>query len=392
MATQKKTYRSSNEIDEEQIKLNMLGNAVMDNFGKVIAHFNLDLKETPKMYVGACPIHGGSRRDAFNLYHTGESTRGNWYCRTRACEKQFVSSPIGLVRGLLSRYENKWEDKGDKTVSFPTAKQWCLDLVNTDFDSIKVDSGYMEEHRFVMQSKILGYQRPTPKYTLTRDSVRKGLIMPAEYFIQRGFSPAILDEYDVGVCLDPTKRMYARAVVPVYDDNYKYLVGCTGRSLFESCPMCECYHNPKSPCPRQEDRWKYPKWKHSPDFDSDEYLYNYWKAWPSIQTSGVAIIVESPGNCWRAIEAGYKNVVGTFGAKLSGGQKILLDSSGAMTLVVLTDGDAAGKMAGENIVSQCENSYIVVKKTMDEGMDLANLSVSAVKSLIDPIMKKYSNA
>lgn len=388
-ATQKKKSPLNNV--DEQLKLKMLGDAVMDNFHKVIAHFNLDLKETNRMFVGGCPIHGGNKRDAFNIYHSGDTTRGNWYCRTKSCERTFVGSPVGLVRGLLSRYEHKWEDVGDKTVDFATAKKWCLDLVNTDFDSFKVDTHGVEEHQFVMQSKILGYKRPTPKYSITRDTIRKSLIMPADYFINRGFNPDVLDEYDVGVCLDPKKRMYSRAVVPVYDDNYKFMVGCTGRSLFEECPRCEAYHNPKAPCPREEDRWKYSKWKHSPDFDADEYLYNYWKAWPMIQTTGVALIVESPGNCWRAVEAGYKNVLGTFGAKLSSGQKTLLDSSGAMTLIVLTDGDAAGKVARANIVTQCENTYTLITPNMQDGMDLANLSIKEVKAMIDPIMKKYSN-
>lgn len=388
-ATLKKKSPSNNL--EEQLKLKVLGDAVMDNFPKVIAHFNLDLKETSRMYVGQCPIHGGDKRDAFNLYHTGESMRGNWYCRTKSCERIFVSSPIGLVRGLLSRYNLKWEDRGDNIVSFADAKKWCLNLINTDFDKIQVDKTSVEEHQFIMQSKILGYRRPVSSYTTTREQIRKSLRMPCEYFIERGFDPAILDEYDVGICMDPSKSMYCRAVVPVYDDNYRFMVGCTGRSIFNPCPRCEAYHNPKAPCPPEEKKWIYSKWKHSANFDANEYLYNYWKAWPTIQNSGVAILVESPGNCWRAVESGYKNVLGTFGAKLSPGQKTLLDSSGAMTLIVLTDGDLAGKLAKQNIVSLCENSYNVITPDMPEGKDLADLSPEVVRSIIDPIMNKYSN-
>ncbi len=389
-ATLKKTSHSNNVDD--QIKLKMLGDAVMDNFHKVVAHFNLDLRETPAMYVGMCPIHGGDRRDAFNLYHTGNTTKGNWYCRTKGCEKIFVSSPIGLVRGLLSHYELKWEDKGDKAVTFPEAREWCEKLVGTNFDNMTLDKASVEEHQFVMQSKILGYRRPIPKYSITRDQVRKTLQMPCDYFIKRGFNPAILDEYDVGICMDPAKKMYCRAVVPIYDDNYKYMVGCSGRSIFDSCAKCDAYHNPKAPCPPEEKKWIYSKWKHSADFDADEYLYNYWKAWPTIQNSGVAVLVESPGNCWRAVEAGYKNIVGIFGTSLSSGQKTLLDSSGAMTLVVLTDGDKPGKLARDNIVAQCENSYHLVTPDLPEGKDLADLSTTEVKTLLDPIMKKYAHA
>lgn len=388
MSTQKKKYHST-EIEQQKLKL--LSDAVMDNFPKIIEYFGLDLRETNRMYVGVCPIHGGDRKDAFNIFHTGDTCKGNWYCRTKSCEKIFVGSPIGLVRGLLSRYENKWEDRGDKAVDFPTAKKWCEDLVNIKLDNLTVDSGTVESNRFIMQSRIHGYKRPESKYTITRDIIRKSLKMPAKYFLDRGFNPKTLDDYDVGICMDPTKRMYCRAVVPIYDDNYKYMVGCTGRSIYEKCERCNVYHNPKRPCPLERDKYKYSKWKHSPDFNADEYLYNFWKASIAIEKTGVAILVESPGNCWRAVEAGYVNVLGMFGNNLSPGQKILLDSSGAMTLIVLTDGDDAGKLAKDNIISQCKNSYNVISHSIEAGKDLADLSIEEVRSIIEPYMRKYSN-
>jgi hypothetical protein len=44
-----------------------------------------------------------------------------------------------------------------------------------------------------------------------------------------------LEDYDVGYCDNPAKPMYERAVVPIYDNEHKYIVGCTGRSIFEKC-------------------------------------------------------------------------------------------------------------------------------------------------------------
>jgi 5S rRNA maturation endonuclease (ribonuclease M5) len=46
-----------------------------------------------------------------------------------------------------------------------------------------------------------------------------------------------------------------------------------------------------------------------------------------------------------------------FGSSLSDRQKILLDSSGAMTLIILTDNDDAGRKAGEQIKNKCQNTY-----------------------------------
>ena len=46
------------------------------------------------------------------------------------------------------------------------------------------------------------------------------------------------------VYVDETKEMYGRVVVPIYDDNYEYVVGVAGRSIFE-IHTCGMYHNPK---------------------------------------------------------------------------------------------------------------------------------------------------
>ena len=106
-----------------------------------------------------------------------------------------------------------------------------------------------------------------------------------------------------------------------------------------------------------ESVWKYSKWKHSADFKSQNHLYNFWFARKHILNSGIAIIVESPGNVWRLEENGIHNSVAMFGSSLSDRQKILLDSSGAMSLVILTDNDDAGRKAAEQIQQKCQNTY-----------------------------------
>jgi 5S rRNA maturation endonuclease (ribonuclease M5) len=151
--------------------------------------------------------------------------------------------------------------------------------------------------------------------------------------------------------------MNNRVVVPIYDNDYKYMVGCSGRSIFEKCSECSCYHEPTKPCPDKDNRWFFPKWKHSTDLKSQNYLYNFWFAKDHIYETGIAIIVESPGNVWRLEENGIHNSVAIFGSSLSDRQKILLDSSGAMTLILLTDSDEAGQKAADQIKKKCQNTY-----------------------------------
>ena len=151
--------------------------------------------------------------------------------------------------------------------------------------------------------------------------------------------------------------MYSRVVVPIYDDSGQYLVGCTGRSIYNKCDICGAFHNPKGQCPDKEKTWLYSKWKHSLGFKSQNHLYNFWYAKEHILKDNYAIIVESPGNVWRLEENNIHHSVGIFGCNLSDRQKLILDSSGAMTLFILTDNDEAGHKAAQEIKDKCENTY-----------------------------------
>ncbi len=70
-----------------------------------------------------------------------------------------------------------------------------------------------------------------------------------------------------------------------------------------------------------------------------------------------------------------------FGSSLSDRQKILLDSSGAMSLVILTDNDEAGQKAAKQITAKCENTYRIFIPTISKG-DIGEMSSSEVKEEI----------
>lgn len=148
--------------------------------------------------------------------------------------------------------------------------------------------------------------------------------------------------------------------------------------------MCKSHHNPKDSCPSPENAWKYPKWKHNADFKSQNTLYNFWFAKEHILNSSTAIIVESPGNVWRLEENGIHNSVAMFGSSLSDRQKILLDSSGAMNLVILTDNDEAGHKAAQQIKQKCQNTYRVFIPPISES-DVGEMNSEQINEQI----KKY---
>ena len=89
----------------------------------------------------------------------------------------------------------------------------------------------------------------------------------------------------------------------------------------------------------------------------ENHLYNFWFAKKQILESHTVLIVESPGNVWKLEENNIHNSVAIFGSSLSDMQKMILDSSGAMNIVILTDNDEAGKKAAQQIKNKCQNTY-----------------------------------
>lgn len=386
MAVTATTFHSSNWKQE---KLQILSDAIMDDFDRLIEYFDLNLKMSRRFYVGACPIHGGDRADAFNFYHSGHSHTGNWYCNSHHCEETFVPSPIGLVRGILSRERLGWQDRGDKIIPFDEAVKWCAKFVNKDLDNIQIDEESIDQRRFITNTKVFSRKRPKPKGQVTRDQARALLKIPSAYYIDRGYPAELLDKYDVGLCTDPSKQMRDRIVFPIYDDDYHWIVGCTGRSIWPTCPVCGRWHNPRIPCPSDSNKWKFGKWRHSNGFQSEYWLYNYWHAKASIRATSVAMIVESPGNVLRIEQANIHNSVGTFGAKLSPGQKALLDASGALTLIVLTDPDDAGKLAEKTIRESCQDQYRLVFPKLSDDKDVGDMEAKDVYDNVHPLLERY---
>lgn len=382
MTTQMKTKKSRLH---DQAKLKIICDELCDNIDTLLSALNIEYRQSGKMIVMSCPIHGGDNEAALNLYPEGETYRGNWKCRSHHCENIFKGSIIGFVRGVLSRSKHNWSKDGDKTCSFEETVEFCLSVLNKDISSIKISNNDKNKKNFIsIVSNIV--QKTEHSSTnkcnkMTRNHVINNLKIPCKYFISRGFSKEILEKYDVGLCDNKTKEMFNRAVVPIYDNDYNFVVGCTGRSIFEICEKCKSYHNPTQSCPSAENKWKYSKWKHNIDFKSQNYLYNFWFAKEFIKKTGVAVIVESPGNVWRLEESGIHNSVAIFGSSLSDRQKFCLDSSGAMTLVVLTDNDDAGRYAAEKITEKCKNTYRIYIPKISKP-DIAEMTVQEINQTI----------
>lgn len=380
-----KTKKKSRSFSQNKIKT--ICDELCDNIDLLCETFDLNCKHTNKMITMACPIHGGDNESALNLYYVGDSYRGNWVCRTHHCERIFQPSIIGFLRGILSVKNNNWTKDGDEMYSFDDTINTALQILKKDIKDIKANNTNLEKKTFIKNIQSISSTSNNTDHLPTRQMVRKALDIPSSYYMQRGYSKDILDKYDIGLCTNNGKEMFDRIVVPIYNPQYTHMVGCSGRSIYEKCEQCSYYHNPKTNCISHEYGWKYSKWKHNKDFKAKDHLYNLWFAKDYILKTGIAVVVESPGNVWRLEEAGIKNSIAIFGTSLGDRQKMLLDCSGAMSLLVLLDNDEAGKIGTKQIYDKCYRTYNIKTISINEN-DIGDMSIDKIQQTIIPEMEK----
>jgi hypothetical protein len=376
-----KKYKMNNQFNSiDQNKIKIICDKLCDKIEDVLDHFELEYRINNKFVSMACPIHNGDNDSALNLYYVGEDYKGNWKCRTHKCEEHFKGSIIGFIRGILSRQQYNWTKGGEQTVSFKQALDYATKLADIDINSIEVSKIDNNKNKFVHNTKIFISDKKENKPSITKHQVRKSLKIPSDYFISRGFSAEILDKYDVGDCTIDNKEMSGRAVVPIYDETGTNMLGCSGRAKCDKCDKCKSYHSTDI-CPDEYNIWKNSKWKHSSGIKTQECLYNIWNAKEYIQKLGFVILVESPGNVWKLEENNIHNSVALFGANLTDKQKILLDISGAMTIVAIMDSDDAGVKARELIDKKCSRTYNIRHITVSKN-DIGEMNNTEIKNEI----------
>ncbi len=379
--TTKMNYPSQVKYDDWN-KISLISEQLCEQREELLEKLGIEYSLGGRKLYGPCPVHGGDKFNAWNWYESGK-----WVCRTHNCQNIFKATPIGFLRGLLSNLECGWTTEGDRKYGWDATIEFALKFLNQDYSNLKIDLDAIEKKSFAKQIDTLTKQGGKSDLRVSRQLIRSSLVIPSQYYIDRGYSAKILDRYDVGYCSAKGKQMTWRVVVPIYDEDDNY-VGCTGRSILPECSKCGLYHSENYDCPSHEYRNRYTKWKHSDGFRKEDYLYNLNFAKKHIQETTAIVLVESPGNVWRLEEAGIHNSVACFGATLNEGQKALLDGTGALSIIVLGDNDEAGKSLAEDVKMKCERTYRLYFPKIDTVDDIGEMSVDKVTSDVKPIIEK----
>jgi 5S rRNA maturation endonuclease (ribonuclease M5) len=330
-----------------QTTLHNISSRMTDHIPRLLEYFKIEAEEHSDRFAFPCPIHGGDNPNGCCIYRNGV-----WQCWTNNCHEEYKNSFIGFIRAMLCVKRNK-------SVSLDGSVEFCEYFLGENVADMDDNSAKTEIDScaiFRKQPEKIGTQ-------IERATIRAKLDIPSNYYINRGFLANTLDKFDVGLCLEAGKPMSNRVVVPIYDQENDY-VGCAGRSINEQLK---------------------PKWLYSKGFKKC-VLYGFNLAKEHILRTQAVILVEGQGDVWRMYEAGYPQSVGIFGCSLTDDQLLLLESSGALNVIVLTDSDNAGEKAYQQIVKKCGRRFNYTRPKISS-KDVGDMSIQQIKEELVPQLK-----
>ena len=131
---------------------------------------------------------------------------------------------------------------------------------------------------------------------------------------------------------------------------------------------------------------KYIADKHSKGFKKS-VLYGLNIAKDFMGKKKVLFLLEGQGDVWRMHEAGFKNSVSIFGSSISDDQLLILEQSGALNLIILTDYDDAGKKAAKQIVKKCGRRFNYYRPEISK-KDVGEMTIEQIHEEIKPKGRK----
>jgi 5S rRNA maturation endonuclease (ribonuclease M5) len=179
---------------------------------------------------------------------------------------------------------------------------------------------------------------------------------PPAYLLNRGFSRDVLKTWEIGTVVN---GIHARVAFPVRDMDGN-LLAISRRVTWNRATCQHCGAEDVKwgkPCPNcNEDVWS--KYEHGKGFNRNFHLYG---AYFFERSEPVALLVEGQLDAVRLYEAGFRNVLATFGSKVGmawpdptkgkPGEQMHLLTRLCKRVILVCDGDDAGYQWASSIQS-----------------------------------------
>jgi DNA primase len=293
--------------------------------GDVLSFHGLDkgLVRRGHRLTGPCPLHGGDNPTAFRV----ELARGLWNCFT-ACGG---GDTVELVRKILG-------------CSYAQAAHHLFDL-------------------------CAGSARPAAPAAQVC-TLKDATFKPFKCKIQLNPRTPFLQEI---------KKVSTATA-------WKFEAGVTNSSAFLKATVAVRLHdlcgNPLGYCGRRLDHNemnKWGKWRFPRNYPKKETLFNAHRAQPFID-KGI-VVVECPWAAMRLSQAGVPNVVALLGTTVSRIQLRWLAC--APKVLLMLDGDLAGRKAAPSLACALENATEVMLHELPDAMEPEDLSDRELAAIVD---------
>lgn len=368
------------QFNEAEIKY--IQDRACERVSEILDALGVEYFERSDYLQGRCPCHSGDNHRSFYF-----ATRTNhWKCNTKHCHKNPISgnstSIFGLIRGAMS-------NKLNRKFTFTEAVVFASTILN--LSDLKMDEETVENIEIFKIIKQYKIKKSVKENGLTPlSTMLPSLIKDTTYYPSRGVDDNIIGRYHISSCNRKDKMFFQRSFFPILDVSGKYVVGWSGRSIWDKCGLCKMFHDPTMNCPLKHKFLFHEKWLHSKGFKKELHLYNYWFAKYNISKTGTAIICESPGNVWAYEMAGIKNSVALMGSSMSKEQRILLQKAGALTLILIMDNDKAGEDCLSTLMEELNYYFRIIPVNLENVNDVAELNSEDIQEKIGKILKDSS--
>jgi DNA primase len=209
---------------------------------------------------------------------------------------------------------------------------------------------------------------------------------------ERGFTQETLDQFKIGYC--PACSNYGfdllngRIVLPI-EDVYGEFLAFAGRRLDHYSTDVKNYYQNKTDNYHGLDKflkWKTSKWINTP-YSKSSHLFNLNRAKKKITEYGFCFLVEGYYDVMRLYELGFENTVALCGTSLTNRQCDLIYRY-CETIVVMLDGDDAGKTATNRTVTRARSKRIYANIIeLPDNMDPDDLTKEDMQAIFDEVVQ-----
>jgi DNA primase len=308
----------------------------------LLGYYNIKLRRVNQQSMrGNCPLpmHSSEKSKESFIIQTGKNI---WTCQSSSCVAGRSGKKGGNILDFVALMENC--SIRDAAVKL---RDWFL-VTKHNSEPQKGSDPIPERNP---KTDDEGDNKPLT-FTL------HGIDCAHQYLQERGITAEIAEHFCIGFF--PGKgSMSGRVVIPIHNERGE-LIAYAGRAIDKTEP----------------------KYKLPAGFKKSEVLFNLHRRDASDNT---VIIVEGFFDSVKVHQAGFPEVVALMGSSLSVRQEELLRK--CSDVVILLDGDAAGRDAAREIAARLVRSHWVRVIELDDGIQPDQLSSEEIQNLINPIFE-----